>query len=53
MLSYGDDETTVKERFFGRIEEIWELNYCGQLVPMFHVRWAKDVVKEDRYSPPW
>ena len=49
MLSYGDDEATVKERFFGRIEEIWELNYCGQLVPMFRVRWAKDVVKEDRY----
>ena len=45
MLSYGDDEATVKERFFGRIEEIWELNYCGELVPMFRVRWAKDVVK--------
>jgi hypothetical protein len=22
MLSYADDEATVKERFFGRIEEI-------------------------------
>jgi hypothetical protein len=49
MLSYADDEATVKERFFGRIEEIWELNYCGELVPMFRVRWAKDVVKEGRY----
>ena len=45
MLSYADDEATVKERFFGRIEEIWELNYCGELVPMFRVRWAKDFVK--------
>ena len=26
MLSYDDDEATVKERFFGRIEEIWELD---------------------------
>ena len=46
MLSYGDKEATVKERYFGRIESIWELNYCGELVPMFRVRWAKDVVKE-------
>ena len=50
MLSYGDDETNVKERFFGRIEEIWELNYCGEVVvPMFRVRWAKNVKKEGRY----
>ncbi|KAK1626767.1 hypothetical protein QYE76_001082 [Lolium multiflorum] len=49
MLSYADDETNVKERFFGRIEEIWELNYCGETVPMFHVRWAKKVEKEGRY----
>jgi hypothetical protein len=37
MLSYTDDEATVKERFFGRIEEIWELNCAGEKVPMFHV----------------
>ena len=49
MLSYGDDEATVKQRYFGRIEEIWDLNYCGESVPMFRVRWAKDVVKEGRY----
>ncbi|KAK1609353.1 hypothetical protein QYE76_033026 [Lolium multiflorum] len=49
MLSYADDETNVKERFFGRIEEIWELNYCGETVPMFRVRWAKKVEKEGRY----
>jgi hypothetical protein len=49
MLSYADDETDVQERFFGRIEEIWELNYCGEKVPMFRVRWAKNVEKEGRY----
>jgi hypothetical protein len=49
MLSYADDEATVKQRYFGRIEEIWELNYCGESVPMFRVRWAKNVEKEGRY----
>ena len=43
MLSFADDEATVKERFFGRIEEIWELDYYGETVPMFRVRWAKNV----------
>jgi hypothetical protein len=52
MLSYADDETNVKERFFGRIEEIWELNYCGETVPMFRVRWAKKVEKEGRKRRP-
>jgi hypothetical protein len=28
MLSYADHEATIKERFFRRIEEIWELNYA-------------------------
>ncbi|KAK1618410.1 hypothetical protein QYE76_023927 [Lolium multiflorum] len=42
MLSYADDETNVKERFFGRIEEIWELNYCGETVPMFRNASAKN-----------
>ena len=49
MLFYTDDEATVKKRFFRRIEDIWELNYCGELVPMFRVRWAKDFVKEGQY----
>jgi hypothetical protein len=49
MLSYADEESTVNERFFGRIEEIWELNYCGEKIPMFRVRWAKNVEKEGRY----
>ena len=49
MLSYADEESTVNEMFFGRIEEIWELNYCGEKMPMFRVRWAKNVEKEGRY----
>ena len=49
MLSFADDKAIVKERFFGRIKEIWELYYCGETVPMFHVRWAKNVEKQGRY----
>jgi hypothetical protein len=49
MLSYADDEATIKERFFKRIEEIWELDYAGEMVLMFHVGWAKSVQKEGRY----
>ena len=49
MLYFADDEATVKERFYGRIEEIWEIDYCGETVPMFRVRWAKNVEKEDQY----
>src|SRR4051812_24137246 len=39
----------VKKRYYGRIEEIWELGYAGEKVPMFRVRWAKSIVKESRY----
>ena len=40
----------VKERYYGTIEEIWELGYSREHnVAMFRVRWAKSVVKEDRY----
>jgi hypothetical protein len=46
MEAYTGD---VKQRYYGRIEEIWELSYAGEKVPMFRVRWAKNVVKEDRY----
>jgi hypothetical protein len=49
MVSYADDETIINERFFGRTEEIWELNYCGEKMPMFRVRWATNVEKEGRY----
>ena len=46
MESYTGND---KERYYGRIEEIWELSYAGEKVPMFRVRWAKSVLKEDRY----
>jgi hypothetical protein len=49
MLSYADDEADVKERFYGRIEDIWELDYCGETVSMFRVRWAKSVEKDGRF----
>ena len=40
MESFTGD---VEERYYGRIEEIWELDYSGDKVPMFCVRWAKSV----------
>lgn len=48
MESYTGDQ---KLRYYGRIEEIWELNYSGEKVPMFRVRWARmsSVRKEDQY----
>ncbi|KAK1621385.1 hypothetical protein QYE76_026902 [Lolium multiflorum] len=46
MESYTGD---VKQRYYGKIEEIWELSYVEENVPMFRVRCAKSVVKEDRY----
>ena len=39
----------VPERYYGRSEEIWELDYVTAKVPMVRVRWAKSVEKEDRY----
>ena len=48
MESYTGDK---KLRYYGKIEEIWELNYSGEKVPMFRVRWARmsTVRKEDQY----
>ena len=46
MESYTGND---KDRHYGRIEEIWELSYAGEKVLMFRVRWAKSVLKEDRY----
>ena len=46
MESYTGND---KDRYYGRIEEIWELSYAGEKVPMFRVRWAKSILKEDRY----
>ena len=41
MESLTGDE---KRRYYGRIEEIWELDYSGEAtVAMFRVRWAKNV----------
>ena len=40
------------KRYYGKIEEIWELDYVGEKLPMFHVRWATTVMREDEYSPP-
>ena len=49
MLSFADDETIVMERFYGRIEEIWELDYYGDIVLMFRVIWAKNMETEGWY----
>src|SRR4051812_10476388 len=39
----------VLERFYGRLEEIWELEYSGKYnVTMFHVRWVRSVERENR-----
>ena len=43
----------ITERFYRRVEEIWELSYAGEKVPMFRVRWAKSVLKKTGISPPW
>jgi hypothetical protein len=45
MESYTRD---IKLRYYGRIVEILELDYSREKVPMFRVRWAKSVIKEDR-----
>ena len=47
MESYTGND---KDRYYGRVEEIWELNYSGlHSATMFRLRWAKSVIKEDRY----
>ena len=44
------DDAGTTERFYGRVEEIWELDYAGMhSATMFRVRWAKDVVRENKY----
>ena len=41
------------ERFYRRVEEIWELDYSGlHNATMFRVRWAKNVQRENRFSLP-
>ena len=46
MESYTGEE---KKRYYGRIEEIWKLDYVGEKLLMFCVRWATDVRKKDEY----
>ena len=41
--STGSDNGAT-ERFYGRVEEIWELDYSGlHNTTMFRVRWIKNV----------
>jgi hypothetical protein len=46
MVSYTGEE---KKRYYGKIEEIWELDYIGEKLPMFRVRWATNITEEDEY----
>ena len=40
----------VIERYYRRVEEIWELNYSGlHSATMFRVTWAKNVHRENRH----
>ena len=44
------DSNGTTERFYGRLEETWELNYAGMHnAMMFRVRWAEAVVTENKY----
>ena len=38
-----------KDRYYGRLEEIWELDYTVSKIPMFRVRWAKNVRNDEDY----
>ena len=45
-IQYVTDANGTTERFYGRVEEIWELDYAGMHdATMFRVRWAKDIVR--------
>jgi hypothetical protein len=46
MVSYMGEE---KKRYYEKIKEIWELDYIGENLPMFRVRWATNITKEDEY----
>jgi hypothetical protein len=43
------EATTVgrKSRYYGVIEEMWELDYTVTKIAMFRIRWAKDVKIDD------
>jgi hypothetical protein len=46
MVSHTGEE---KKIYYGKIEEIWELDYIGEKLSMFRVRWATNITKEDEY----
>jgi hypothetical protein len=46
MVSYMGEE---KKRYYGKIEETWELDYIGEKLSIFRVRWATNITKEDKY----
>jgi hypothetical protein len=49
-MEFWNDDGNGKKRYYGMIEEIWELEYSGEYkMAMFHVRWAKCVEIGDRY----
>ena len=40
-----------KDTYYGRIEEIWELDYTISVIPMFRVRWAEKInTDEDNFT---
>ena len=44
------DDNGSTERYYGRVEEIWELNYYGlHNATMFRVTWAKNAERENKY----
>ena len=44
------DSNDTTECFYGRVKEICELKYVGKHdATMFHVRWAKVFVRENKY----
>ena len=44
------DANGTTKRFYGRVEDIWELDSTGMHdATMFRVRWAEDVVRENKY----
>ena len=49
MECMTDNDNSITKRFYGRVEEIWELDYSGlHNTTMYCVRWAKNVERENR-----
>jgi hypothetical protein len=48
-----DDDDTETDTYYGRIEEIWKLDYVGLKVALFRCRWVtngKRAVSKDKYG---